>query len=721
MKLRNFIYGLMAVAGFTACHPEDTNLGVPDIEVSAEEMSFDAAGGEQTLTVTATRDWMVDSDYDWVVVSPESGKASSAAQTVTVTVLENTGMDRTADLKFTIGMKSRYLTVSQAGPGGSADALVVYSNDFDKTKAEKGSNGWATYLDSFEGWLNATGSGVETVTYGFDRMTARTNSGNGSAGSYSDYVALGASGMNYLWFGSGTPYFAVKNISLPEGKTNFTLSFGTERYLYEATDNTFDWNEFKAYISADGKKWVRLVCDFAGGVLPNGRWDLAMSTFTVPAGTSSLYVYFVSSLGSAYALDDLKLVQSAEAGKTVDFASGEEFEVGDNTTGGNTGGGETAPESKGKKSVAEFINAADTQNYYELTGKVSGFNPTYCSFDLTDDSGKIYVYSVLDASKSEWTSKISNGGTITIYGKYLYYEQKSQHEVVDAYIVSFNGDGGSSDGGEQEGKPESLVKATVAEFLAAEESTEVWYELTGEITSIVTGNAYGNLYINDGTGEVYIYGLTNGWVGYNDKSFDSIGLKVGDTVTLGTLRGSYNGNPQGGGSQVPAYYISHEAGEGGSEEGGNDNPGEAGEYEPQGVTWTLGEKAYDKTSGNNAQNGTVNGVSVNNMLKLGTGSAVGNATLHVAAGTSKIGFYCVAWKGKNAQVKFSVDGTEVTTIEPSSNAGATGNPPYTSITVSSSDYYEVTLPSKDVTDIKVETLDPSNGRVIFIGFKAITE
>lgn len=721
MKLRNFIYGLMAVAGFAACQPEDTNLGVPDIEVSAEEMSFDAAGGEQTLTVTATRDWMVDSDYDWVVVSPESGKASTTAQTVTVTVLENTGMDRTADLKFTIGMKSRYLTVSQAGPGGSADALVVYSNDFDKTKAEKGSNGWATYLNSFEGWLNATGSGVETVTYGFDRMTARTNSGNGSAGSYSDYVALGASGMNYLWFGSGTPYFAVKNISLPEGKTNFTLSFGTERYLYEATDNTFDWNEFKAYISADGKKWVRLACDFAGGILPNGRWDLAMSTFTVPAGTSSLYVYFVSSLGSAYALDDLKLVQSAEAGKTVDFASGEEFEVGDNTTGGNTDGGETAPESKGKKSVAEFINAADTQNYYELTGKVSGFNPTYCSFDLTDDSGKIYVYSVLDASKSEWTSKISNGGTITIYGKYLYYEQKSQHEVVDAYIVSFNGDGGSSDGGEQEGKPASLVKATVAEFLAAEESTEVWYELTGEITSIVTGNAYGNLYINDGTGEVYIYGLTNGWVGYNDKSFNSIGLKVGDTVTLGTLRGSYNGNPQGGGSQVPAYYISHEAGEGGSEEGGNDNPGEAGEYEPQGVTWTLGEKAYDETSGNNAQNGTVNGVSVNNMLKLGTGSAVGNATLRVAAGTSKIGFYCVAWNGKNAQVKFSVDGTEVTTIEPSSNAGATGNPPYASITVSSSDYYEVTLPSKDVTDIKVETLDPSNGRVIFIGFKAITE
>ena len=206
MKLKNLFWGALAsLAVFAACEEPEQNLGTPDIGLSVTEMTFDTAGGEQTLTVTATRDWMVETDADWVVVSPESGSASAEAQTVTVSVLENTGLDREVDLKFTIGMKSKYLTVSQAGPGGSAEALVVYSNNFDKTKAEKGSNGWATYLDSFDGWLNATGSGVETVTYGFDRMTARTNSGNGSAGSYSDYVSLGASGQNYLWFGSGTP------------------------------------------------------------------------------------------------------------------------------------------------------------------------------------------------------------------------------------------------------------------------------------------------------------------------------------------------------------------------------------------------------------------------------------------------------------------------------------------------------------------------------------
>ena len=714
MKLRNLFLGVCsAVAVFAACQPQEENLGTPDISIDKNEMTFEVAGGEQQLAVTATRDWKVETDADWVVVSPESGAGSLEPQTVTVTALENTGMDRSADLKFTIGMKSKYLTVSQAGPGGSAEALVVYANNFDKTKAEKSSSGWKTYLDSFDGWLNVTGTGAETVTYGFQKMTARTNSGNGSAGSYSDYVDLGASGMNYLWFGTAPTYFAVKNITLPEGKTNYTLSFGSERYLYEATDNTFNWDEFKVYVSVDGKKWVRPEFAFAGGELPNGRWDLASSTFTVPAGTAALYIYFSPTLGSAYAIDDLKLVQADAAGAALDFANGEEFEVGDNTTGGgNTGGDTTAPESKGKKTVEEFIAAADTQNYYELTGTVSGFNPTYCSFDLTDATGKIYVYSVLDASKAEWTNKISNGGTITIYGKYLYYEQKSQHEVVDAHIVSFEGDGSGST--TPSGQPESLTKATVAEFLAAPESSDVWYELTGEIISIAKQD-YGNFTIKDATGEIYIYGMTSKWVGSNDKSFSQIGLKVGDTVTLGTLRGSYNGQPQGGGNPVPAFYISHVPGEGG--EVVTPPAGGEGQYEPN-ITWTLGTNAYDNTStGTNTQTATVNGVSVKNLLKLGTGSKVGDATLHVPAGTAKIGFYCVAWKGKSAQVKFSIGGTEVKTIEPAANVGATGNAPYTALNVADSDYYEVELPA-GTTDIKVETLDPSNGRALFVGLKA---
>ena len=550
MKLRNlFVGAVAAVFALAGCQEKEQNLGTPDISISTNELTFDVEGGEQAITVNATRDWKVETDADWVVVDPAKGEASADDQTVTVTVLENTGMDRSADLKFTIGMKSKYLTVSQAGPGGSAEALIVYYNDYDKVEAEKtyGSGSSWPYLDQFDGWMNQTGTGAANVEYAYSGMSARANSTSDS--SYSDYAG---SGKNNMFFGKSA-YLATKNIALG-GATDFTLTFGSEKYSQDG-DSVFKNAEFHVYLSNDAAKWVEIDYTFAG--TEGGRWNIAAADFSVPAGTENLSVCVKADVASVYRMDDLKLVIS-DGGAEVDFSKGVEMDF---TAGGSTGGGSTtAPESKGKMTVEEFIAAADTQNYYELTGTVSGFNPTYCSFDLTDATGKIYVYSVLDASKAEWTSKISNGGTITIYGKYLYYEQKSQHEVVDAHIVSFEGDGSGST--TPSGQPESLTKATIAEFLAAPESSDVWYELTGEIVSIETGNAYGNFTIKDATGEVYIYGMTSKWVGSNDKSFASLGLKETDVVTLGTLRGSYNGQAQGGGSVVPAYYISHVPGAG---------------------------------------------------------------------------------------------------------------------------------------------------------------
>lgn len=110
-------------------------------------------------------------------------------------------------------------------------------------------------------------------------------------------------------------------------------------------------------------------------------------------------------------------------------------------------------------------------------------------------------------------------------------------------------------------EPEQPTAVTIEEFLDAEVSTDTWYQLTGTITEI-ENETYGNLTIQDETGSVYIYGLTatkqnNG----NDRSFNELGLKVNDILTLATLRGEFEGTPQGGGSDQPAYYISHESGE----------------------------------------------------------------------------------------------------------------------------------------------------------------
>jgi len=82
----------------------------------------------------------------------------------------------------------------------------------------------------------------------------------------------------------------------------------------------------------------------------------------------------------------------------------------------------------------------------------------------------------------------------------------------------------------QEGAIEDV---TCAEFNAKEDGT-AQYKVHGVITSIAN-TKYGNLYINDGTGEVYVYGITD----WNADNF-----KVGDEVTLQSIKTSYKGTNQ---------------------------------------------------------------------------------------------------------------------------------------------------------------------------------
>ena len=96
----------------------------------------------------------------------------------------------------------------------------------------------------------------------------------------------------------------------------------------------------------------------------------------------------------------------------------------------------------------------------------------------------------------------------------------------------------------QEAAPEpepEFVVATVAEYLAAAEDDTV-YQLTGVITR-VANTTYGNFDLTDETGTVYIYGLCSPEGA--QKYWAESGAKVGDTITIQTVRSSYNNAPQG--------------------------------------------------------------------------------------------------------------------------------------------------------------------------------
>lgn len=768
MRIRTLISGSLALAAMLfaqSCGDKNEPEGLPEINLSKNVIEFQQEASSETIKVASTREWFLSNCPEWIAVDPKKGKDPNGMD-VTISVLGNTGLDREAALKFSIGYDTKTLTVKQKGTGSATD-LVVYHNDFDKTDAVKSEDGWKTYLDSFDGWKNETGSGLSSIDYAFNGMSARQTSSGASNGTYSDYPG---SGKNYLWFAKEN-YFQVKNITLPENTVNYVLSFGSERNLYQAADNTFKHDEFLVYVSNDGQKWVALEYAF-----PNGdksrRWDLASTTFTVPAGTKSLYVYMTASVASAYMVDDLDLSVAAEAGTVIDFSKGVDL---------GTGGGETPDPgtdySKAEsKTVAEFIAAADKATYYKLKGTVSGYNSTYCSFDLTDATGTIYVYNT--ANKGEWSSKIKDGGTVELAGLYDYYDGKSQHEVVKAQILSFT-EGETPD-------PSEIKDATVAEFIAAEVSTTQLYRLTGTITEI-QNTTYGNLMLKDATGEVLIYGVKKDKDAGN-TSFSELGAEVGDKLTVVGQRGAYNttiemksgyceklekntttpkfsvstetltakaadksvsfdvrGNVKWTvASDNAAYKVSPESGDGNGTvtvsfaENTTDKDvtvkltvsttaevatksytvtlthkgvSAAGTEDfSSSVEWTLGTNAYSDKA-------TINGVEDVPVLKIGTSKNAGTATLKIPAGTTKVSFYGVAWKGKTATIKASVGETQVATQALTANVGATSNSPY-KLTVEDTDKYTITLPAKLEADTDVTVTTTTNARAILFAIRA---
>lgn len=89
------------------------------------------------------------------------------------------------------------------------------------------------------------------------------------------------------------------------------------------------------------------------------------------------------------------------------------------------------------KTIAEFIASRGGKCY--LTGVVSNIkNTTYGNFDLTDESGTIYVYGCLDADKQKGkfsTLDVVEGDKIKVLAESYEYYQNTTHEATNVIFV----------------------------------------------------------------------------------------------------------------------------------------------------------------------------------------------------------------------------------------------------------------------------------------------
>lgn len=467
----------------TACDEKKEDLGAPSVEVEKSEISFEKTGGTETVQVTATRDWKATTEQDWISIGPKEGEASSKAVTVEIKVMENSGLDREGAVKFDIGFDSKTLVVKQKGTGSVAD-MTVYKNDFDKAEATKtyGTGTSWPYLDQFDGWKNATGTGAGSEEYSFKAMSARANSTSNS--NYSDYAG---SGSNNLFFGSNA-YFSVTGIKL-QSATDYSLTFGAEKYSQD-NGSLFKHNEFHVYVSNDGAKWVELEYSFPNGD-KEGRWDLATSNFTVPSGTTTLGIYVKVDVASSYRLDDLCLAVASSAGAVIDFSKGVDL---------GTGGGDN-PGPATEMKISEVLSSPSGTAAI-VTGTVAA---TYQrGFVITDGADYLLVYDGTKcAAKEKDNVKVS--GTTSEYGGLI---QLASPEVT---VVS-------------SGNALTLPSPKVLDAAAfdAYSSSKIEY-ISYEGTLSVSGN-YVNVEVAGATKHTGSLAYIND--SFNAKSFDGAVVKV---------------------------------------------------------------------------------------------------------------------------------------------------------------------------------------------------
>jgi hypothetical protein len=425
-------------------------------------------------------------------------------------------------------------------------------------------------------------------------------------------------------------------------------------------------------------------------------------------------------VASSYRLDDFKLVSSATAGTAIDFSQAVEKDF---TAGGTQGGGEepTPPAGGSATTIAEVLATSGTlasgtsieavvisnRALNNLTSKkglyvqdATGGLQFYLAANHEFNFGDKVLIDLSGASVGEYNgavqisglpleniSLVSTGNTVTpktvSVADFLANKYEGQYVAIEGVQVA----DADLDRTFVENDSHTSINVVTAD---------------GQTFAIFSSKyaSYGSAKVPQGSGTI------KGISSISKGAMQVIFAQDSDYAGLTGTR--FDGTtPPSGGDQ-------------GGDQGGDDPvtpPSGDGQYDSE-LTWTLGANAYDVTS-QTPQKAIVNGVMVENLLKLGKSSAGGDATVSIPSGTTKIGFYAVGWNKSNGTVLTCVAGSSTENLTLAANTGAVGNPdPTYEITVTDSDYFTVTIPS-GTQSVVLKTTGKENCRAVIFGLKAV--
>ena len=646
MKLNRLFLTLAAIAATAVSCVKDELAQLDEVQVSQSYIALPVEGGSCDVTVTAVDSWEITDIPEWLTVAPASGVAG---KTVVTFSAEATSTTNESVLKLLCSGKTQLLTVLQM----AEKIELPISTCAEVNAAEDG--------PTFK--IKGTITSIENTTYGNMYVTDET-------GSVYIYGTL-YEGAEKQFSKYGVEVGDIVVVEGPRG------SYKGSPQLVNATILAIE----KSLIKVESVDPETAELPIEGGILTvtlTAKGDGV--EVVIPEENKSWISVSGMNVSGTSAVVSFNIAENAGGDRSSELSfkttkSGKEYTA------------VTSFSQKGaiiEATAAEINAAADGDTQYRITGYVSKVaNTQYGNLYIRDHSGEVYVYGTNDFANTG----IEEGDIITVVGP------KTSHNGPQMKNVTLE-------------NRIDVKDIDLASFKALADDSETWYRISGTVAESTEPNTkldletYGNLALTDGTNEVYVYGVVPGWGGAS-KLFGTLGVKLGDKLTIVCHKASFTKNDYTLHQASKAFYVSHET--------PADPEAPLGTYASN-VKYTLGANAYDDGVA------TVNGTENVATIKLGSSKNIGTATVTLPKGTTSVSFYAVAWNGKTATLQFSIGGTVIGTQAVVGNAGATGSAPYT-LTVADTDKYSLTMAALEAdTEVTVTTVEAV--RVILFGIQA---
>lgn len=554
MKLRNIFTALLAALTLTVSCEDEKVAYLDEIKVSQSYVAIDAAGGSTEITLNAKDEWSFSGVPEWLKVEPASGDAGKdITVTFSATAAKAT---KEAMLYLNCGSKSQIINVIQmtekvelpistykqiaAGQDGTVYRAKGTCNDIYNTEYGNWHLIDATGDLTIYGTLDKSGAKKNFKSLGIEAGDIVTVEGpkktfNGTV-QLTDVTVI-AIEKSLIKIESLTPAEALPKeggvlevaltckgtnmeVVLPDAAKSWVSVAGISSTGKEATV------KFSVAANPEGKRQADIVIKtVSGGKDYTAQFTLTQDGAIIDATVAEVLkaedgltqyrvsgyiskdkkseygnIYIKDATGEIYVYGVLDAKGQSKQWNNMGIHEGDIITVVGPKTSFNK-----EPQMKNVSvesfktvkdlTIKDFVaKADDKETYYRISGKVSGIKDgdVYGNFDLTDATGKVYVYGLLAGYGGEKKKfqelGIKDGDEITIVGVSTSFNGSKQ--VGNAFLVPKANSGTVTPGPTP--TPGEVISIVVDDFPAAYPKEEGEFTVSGQSVYLLNVANFGS-------------------------------------------------------------------------------------------------------------------------------------------------------------------------------------------------------------------------------------